>query len=194
MHEQSLQKALTKCDIQKDNGKLEFLNCKKCGALYFPKVSTNFWWIPIGRTWLWSTTKNYFTLTSLQCWFWTICSAMSWITITSHGSFQVNPGKPPNVTWTLEMTTCRGCTLWAFGSSSAQKQSISQLNCLIGTSWTRSAQRRLTPRLFAFTWQRASWLRPNSMKLMTSWCLSAMCRNTTGRPSSTKTCLPGLTL
>jgi hypothetical protein len=37
--EKGLSKALKKCQIQKDNGKLEFLNCKKCGSLYFEKVS-----------------------------------------------------------------------------------------------------------------------------------------------------------
>ena len=41
--DQGIQKALKKCSVQKDDGQLEFLNCKKCGALYFENVSLIFY-------------------------------------------------------------------------------------------------------------------------------------------------------
>jgi hypothetical protein len=37
--EPTLRKALKKCAILKENGKIDFLNCKKCGALFFENVS-----------------------------------------------------------------------------------------------------------------------------------------------------------
>jgi len=49
--EKGLSKALKKCHIQKDNGKLEFLNCKKCGSLYFENVSFELFDLYLFRIW-----------------------------------------------------------------------------------------------------------------------------------------------